>query len=62
MAWAWRVQVTVDSCYAALAISVCVLVGLAKAMDPAVNIMDAATPCLLAYSLTGEGAPSAVLL
>jgi hypothetical protein len=49
------VQVTISSCYAALAISVCVLVGLAKSMDEGVNIMDAATPCLLAYSLTGGG-------
>lgn len=33
--------VTIDSCYASLVISVCVLVGFAKALDPEVNLMDA---------------------
>lgn len=33
---------------------ICVIVGFAAALDPAVNLMDAATPCLLAYSLTGR--------
>ncbi|WIA32106.1 hypothetical protein OEZ86_002957 [Tetradesmus obliquus] len=46
--------VSIDSCYASLVISVCVLVGFAQALDPGVNIMDAATPALLAYSLTGK--------
>ncbi|KAF6250401.1 ABC1 family-domain-containing protein [Scenedesmus sp. NREL 46B-D3] len=46
--------VSIDSCYASLVISVCVLVGFAQALDPGVNIMDAATPGLLAYSLTGK--------
>lgn len=46
-------HVGVDSCYASLVISVCVLVGFAKALDPEVNLMDAATPTLLAYAMTG---------
>jgi aarF domain-containing kinase len=33
--------VSIDSCYASLVISVCVLVGFAKALDPQVNLMDA---------------------
>jgi predicted unusual protein kinase regulating ubiquinone biosynthesis (AarF/ABC1/UbiB family) len=33
--------VSIDSCYASLVISVCVLVGFAQALDPRVNIMDA---------------------
>jgi aarF domain-containing kinase len=33
--------VSIDSCYASLVISVCVLVGFAQALDPGVNIMDA---------------------
>ncbi|GFH27996.1 ABC1 domain-containing protein [Haematococcus lacustris] len=41
--------VAIDSAYASLAVSVCVLVGLATAMDPQVT-----TPCMLAYSLTGQ--------
>ncbi|KAF6247246.1 ABC1-domain-containing protein [Scenedesmus sp. NREL 46B-D3] len=40
--------VSIDSCYASLVISVCVLVGFAQALDPG------ATPGLLAYSLTGK--------
>lgn len=46
--------VAIDSCYASLVISVCVLVGFGKALDPEVNLMDAATPTLLAYALTGK--------
>lgn len=49
-----RLEVTVDSAYAGLAIGVCVLVGFASSLDPGVNLMDAATPCLLAYALTGR--------
>lgn len=47
-------SVAIDSCYASLVISVCVLVGFGKALDPEVNLMDAATPTLLAYALTGK--------
>jgi hypothetical protein len=47
-------SVAIDSCYASLVISVCVLVGFGKALDPQVNLMDAATPTLLAYALTGK--------
>lgn len=54
LALARRHGVSIDSCYASLVISVCVLVGFAKALDPAVNLMDAATPTLLAYALTGK--------
>ncbi len=49
-----KLEVTIDSSYAALAIGVCVLVGFATSLDPTVNLMDAATPCLLAYALTGR--------
>lgn len=34
--------------------AVCVLVGFATSLDPEVNLMDAAAPCLLAHSLTGR--------
>eukprot|EP00879_Flechtneria_rotunda_P001554 GHRR01001713.1.p1 GENE.GHRR01001713.1~~GHRR01001713.1.p1 ORF type:complete len:1175 (+),score=492.98 GHRR01001713.1:413-3937(+) len=47
-------HISIDSCYASLVISVCVLVGFANALDPGVNLMDAATPTLLAYSMTGK--------
>jgi aarF domain-containing kinase len=47
-------SVSIDSCYASLVINVCVIVGFGKALDPGVNIMDAATPCLLAYAMTGK--------
>ena len=46
--------VTIDSQYAALAIGVCVVMGFATSLDPDVNLMDAAIPCFLAYSLTGR--------
>lgn len=45
---------TIDSNYAALVVGICVLVGFATSLDPNVNLMDAATPCLLYYSLTGR--------
>ena len=47
-------EVAVDSCYASLVVSICVIVGFAKALDPHLNLMEAALPCLLAYSLMGE--------
>jgi aarF domain-containing kinase len=49
-----RHHVNIDSSYASLVISVCVIVGFATALDPRVNLMDAATPTLLAYALTGK--------
>ncbi len=39
---------------AAASAQVCVLVGFATSLDPGVNLMDAATPALLAYCLTGH--------
>ena len=47
-------QVTVDSAYSSLVISVCVIVGFATALDSRMNLIDAAAPCLLAHSLTGR--------
>jgi aarF domain-containing kinase len=47
-------EVCIDSCYASLVITVLVLVGFATSLDPEVNLMDAATPTLLAYTLTGR--------
>ncbi len=47
-------EVAIDSSYASLVIAVCVLVGFAAALDPSVNLADAAAPCLLAYGLTGR--------
>jgi predicted unusual protein kinase regulating ubiquinone biosynthesis (AarF/ABC1/UbiB family) len=41
LALARKWGVSIDSCYASLVISVCVLVGFAQALDPGVNIMDA---------------------
>jgi hypothetical protein len=41
LALARKHGVSIDSCYASLVISVCVLVGFGKALDPAVNLMDA---------------------
>lgn len=49
-----RHTVAIDSNYAALVIGVCVLVGFATSLDPKVNLMDAAAPCLFAYNLTGR--------
>lgn len=47
-------EVTVDSGYAALVIGCCVVVGFATALDPGVNLMDAATPTMLIHQLTGR--------
>jgi aarF domain-containing kinase len=47
-------EVTVDSCYASLVIGVCVIVGFATSLDPEVNIVDAASACLLYHALTGH--------
>jgi aarF domain-containing kinase len=47
-------EVGIDSSYAALVLGVCVIVGFATSLDPKVNIMDAAIPCLMQYSLTGR--------
>lgn len=47
-------EVTIDSRYASLVLGVCVLVGFATSLDPNVNIMDAAAPCLFTYALTGR--------
>jgi aarF domain-containing kinase len=46
--------VTIDSNYAALVIGICVIVGFATSLDPRVNLMDAAAPCLLYHNLTGR--------
>jgi aarF domain-containing kinase len=35
-------------------VAVCVLVGFATSLDPGVNMMDAAAPCLIAHRLTGR--------
>lgn len=47
-------QVSIDSNYAALVVGVCVIVGFATSLDRRVNLMDAATPCFLFYSLIGR--------
>lgn len=47
-------EVSIDSGFAALVVGVCVIVGFARALDPGTNLMDAATPSLLAYNLTGR--------
>lgn len=49
-----RHEVSIDSGYAALVVGVCVIVGFATGLDPRVNLMDAATPCMLYYNLTGR--------
>ena len=49
-----RHGVSIDSCYAALVIGCCVIVGFATGLDPAVNLMDAAAPTFLAHNLTGR--------
>lgn len=46
--------VSIDSNYASLVIGVCVLVGFATSLDPKVNLMDAAAPCLFMNNLTGR--------
>lgn len=47
-------EVSIDSGYAALVVGICVIVGFATGLDPRVNLMDAATPCMLYYNLTGR--------
>eukprot|EP00208_Stichococcus_sp_RCC1054_P004010 CAMPEP_0206149134 /NCGR_PEP_ID=MMETSP1473-20131121/37622_1 /ASSEMBLY_ACC=CAM_ASM_001109 /TAXON_ID=1461547 /ORGANISM="Stichococcus sp, Strain RCC1054" /LENGTH=1096 /DNA_ID=CAMNT_0053546583 /DNA_START=242 /DNA_END=3533 /DNA_ORIENTATION=+ len=47
-------EVSINSSYAALVLGVCVIVGFATALDPQVNLMDAATPCLFAQDLFGR--------
>jgi aarF domain-containing kinase len=54
LALARRHEVSIDSCYASLVIAVCVIVGFATSLDPRVNLVDAAAPCLLLHSLTGR--------
>ena len=49
-----RHEVCIDSQYAALVVGVCVIVGFATSLDPAVNMMDAAIPCFFAYRMTGR--------
>lgn len=46
--------VSVNAQCASLVVSVSVLVGMAKALDPAVNLLDAVAPSLLALRLTGR--------
>jgi hypothetical protein len=47
-------QVVIDGPYAALLVSVAVIVGLATSLDSRVNLVDGASACLLNYSLTGR--------
>ncbi|GMH32943.1 hypothetical protein BSKO_00777 [Bryopsis sp. KO-2023] len=47
-------RVSIDSSYAAMVVGVCIIVGFATGLDPRVNLMDAATPVLLTYALTGR--------
>ena len=47
-------EVSIESCYATLVIAVCVIVGFAAELDPAVNLVDAAVPCFLMHQLTGR--------
>ncbi|KAK9908907.1 hypothetical protein WJX75_004527 [Coccomyxa subellipsoidea] len=47
-------EVVIDSSYAALVVGVCVIVGFATALDPAVNLIDAATPAFFINDLTGR--------
>lgn len=46
--------VSIDSAYASLVVGVCIIVGFAHSLDARVNLMDAATPVLLTYALTGR--------
>jgi predicted unusual protein kinase regulating ubiquinone biosynthesis (AarF/ABC1/UbiB family) len=46
--------VSIDSCYASLVISVCVLVGFAQALDPGVNIIDAVSGSVIQLLFHGE--------
>lgn len=47
-------EVGIDSKYASLVLGLLILVGFAQGMDPHLNLMDAAIPCLLTYNLTGR--------
>ncbi len=47
-------EVTIDSSYAALIVGVCVIVGFATALDPELNLIDAATPAFFISDLTGR--------
>ncbi|CAL8461811.1 g1342 [Coccomyxa elongata] len=47
-------EVVIDSSYAALVVGVCVIVGFATALDPAVNLIDAATSAFFINDLTGR--------
>jgi aarF domain-containing kinase len=49
-----RHRVTVDSAFASLVISVCVLAGFATGLDPGVNLADPCVVAMLAHSLTGR--------
>jgi aarF domain-containing kinase len=46
--------VSIDSQYAALVTGTCVIVGLAAALDPHLNVADASAACLYAHALTGR--------
>ena len=47
-------EVTIDSSYAALIVGVCVIVGFATALDPELNLIDAATAAFFISDLTGR--------
>ncbi|PSC71628.1 putative serine threonine-kinase abkC isoform A [Micractinium conductrix] len=49
-----RHEVSIDTHYAELVLGVCVIVGFATSLDRRVNMMDAAAPVMLYYSLTGR--------
>ena len=49
----WR-RVSIDAVYAALIVSLCVLVGFASALDPRLNMFDVAIAAFVSYSVTGE--------
>ena len=54
LALARQHEVSIDSSYAALVVGVCVIVGFATNLDPALNLMDAAAPALFMHNLTGR--------
>jgi len=45
---------SVDGKYVTLLLGVGIIGGFAQGLDPALNLMDAAIPCLLVYNLTGK--------
>ena len=49
-----KYHVTIDCSYAALAISVAVISGFSKSLDPNLCILHASIPCFAAYNLTGK--------